>query len=168
MPPKPLTKFLSISIQYVLGNNTTLILPDIGQEPTFIMRKDKYRRGNPQLRQLLVRESARLMYEDGVVQYFDAKNLAAKKILGRGQKGSVSVRTTDLPSNGEISEEIHKLAQFYEGDNLHNRLFDMRVTGRSSTDGKPIVRISADSLMHILFNEHEESWNAHLQNIPSD
>lgn len=219
------------------------------------MRRNKYIKGNPQLRQMLVREAARLMYEEGVGQYHDAKHLAAKRILGRGQKGSFQTRTRDLPSNGEISEEVAAIARFHEGDSLTQRLFHMRVTalevmsclldysprligsvstgrirkgsdidlhvftdsiesltshidsldwdyegkqitirkgnafveythiyldqefpvelsvyprmelrirGRSSTDGKPIVRVSPDSLLQILLEEHGEAWGDYI------
>jgi hypothetical protein len=220
------------------------------------MRKNKYIKGNPQLRKMLIREAARLMYEDGVGQYHDAKHLAVKRILNQGKKGSTPLRTRDLPSNGEISDELSVLAQFYEGNTLTNRLFSMRVTalevmsaleqftprligsvstgkirkgsdidlhvftdsvatllwhlselgwhyetsvitirkgnafcdythvyfdrefpvelsvyprmelrvrGRSSTDGKPIVRLSSDSLLQILLNEHGEAWGNYIQ-----
>jgi len=70
-------------------------------------------------RHLLVREAARLMYEDGVTQYLDAKRKAAKRILGRPTK--------NLPSNGEISEALHNLAKFHQGDELNSTLFEMRL-----------------------------------------
>lgn len=220
------------------------------------MRRNKYIKGNPQLRQMLIREAARLMYEEGVDQYHDAKRLAAKRLLGRGQRGSFQPRTADLPSNGEISLEIATLARFHEGDSHDHRLFLMRVTalevmlqlsdysprligsvstgrvrqgsdidlhvftdnietlcvylntlglayeqkqvtirkgsvfveythiyldqsfpvelsvypsmelrirGRSSTDGKPIVRVSADRLLELLLEEHGEAWGRYLQ-----
>jgi hypothetical protein len=215
------------------------------------MRRNKYIKGNPQLRQMLTREAARLMYEEGVGQYHDAKHLAAKRILGRGQKGSFQPRTRDLPSNGEISEEVATLARFHEGDSLTQRLFlmriaalevmsslmdysprligsvstgrirkgsdidlhvftdsveqlillivslgweyekkqitirkgsafieythiyldqmfpvelsvyprnELRIRGRSSTDGKPIKRVSADSLLQLILEEHGDAW----------
>ena len=219
------------------------------------MRRTKHVKGNPQLRQLLVREAARLMYEDGVSQYHDAKTLAVKRILSRGRKGSAPIRTRDLPSNGEISEEIANLAQFHEGDSLNQQLFEMRIIaleimsqiadfsprligsvstgrvrqnsdidlhvftditeelfehlsilgwqyehknitvrrgsffveylhiyleqdfpielsvyskqemkirGRSSTDGKPIIRISSDALLKIILEEHPDAWRKHI------
>jgi len=70
-------------------------------------------------RYLLVREAARLMYEDGVTQYLDAKRKAAKRILGRPTK--------NLPSNGEISEALFNLAKFHQGDELNSTLFEMRL-----------------------------------------
>jgi len=164
-------------------------------------------------------------------------------------------RTKDLPSNGEIAEEIAALARFHEGDSLQQRLFLMRVTalemmlqlidfmprligsvstgrirkgsdidlhiftdsiealtarlnslnweyeqkaitvrkgnafidythiyldqnfpvelsvypcmemrvrGRSSTDGKPIIRVSSDSLLQLIMEEHGEAWNDYM------
>lgn len=92
------------------------------------MRRNKYVKGNPQLRKMLVREAARLMYEEGVDQYYDAKLLAVKRILGQGKRRVAQPRHRDLPSNGEISNELQALAQFHEGERLTDRLFTMRVT----------------------------------------
>ncbi len=39
---------------------------------------------------------------------------------------------------------------------------EVRVRGRSSTDGKPIVRISPDKLIQVLLCEHGEAWNEYL------
>ncbi|TQV81068.1 nucleotidyltransferase [Aliikangiella coralliicola] len=199
------------------------------------------------IRRLLVREAARLMYEEGVDQYLDAKRKAAKRILGK--------QTRDLPSNGEIAEELFQLSQFHQGDELEATLFEMRilamdvmenlaefsprligsvstgkvrqgsdidlhvftnslenlqahleaakwsyslkkiwiqksgrpaefthiyldfdypvelsiypeneirVRGRSSTDGKPIERLSASKLRDLVMNEHSEAWKEYI------
>ncbi|MDG9670992.1 nucleotidyltransferase [Hahella sp. CR1] len=74
---------------------------------------------NNRIRRLLVIEAARLMYEEGVDQYLDAKRKAAKRLVGG--------YTLHLPSNGEISEEIYRMARFEEPDAVTQRLFDMRV-----------------------------------------
>jgi predicted nucleotidyltransferase len=71
------------------------------------------------LRRLLVREAARLMFEEGVEQYLDAKRKAAKKILGK--------QKIHLPSNGEISDELYQLSLFHRGDELSETLFEMRL-----------------------------------------
>lgn len=71
------------------------------------------------LRRLLVREAARLMYEEGIEQYLDAKRKAAKKILGK--------QKIHLPSNGEISDELYQLSLFNRGDELSETLFEMRL-----------------------------------------
>lgn len=202
-----------------------------------------------------MREAARLMYEEDVTQYLDAKRMAAKRVLGRARKGATLVRVQDLPSNGEIAEELAKLARFYEGDTIRNRLFAMRLTAlemmqalqdfhpkligsvstgrirkgsdidihvftdslevleeqlehqkwnfekreveinnngklavythiyiehlfpvelsvyplseirvrtRSSTDGKPILRVGSKALVELLIREHEEEWRHYL------
>lgn len=220
------------------------------------MRNTRYVKGNPRIRQLLVREAARLMYEEHVKQYHDAKRMAAKRIFGQGNKGNTYVRSQDLPSNGEINDEVAKLANFHEGDNIAKQLFLMRVTAldimqtlerfnprligsvstgnikkssdidihlflehieelemqldalnwdyerknvtinrtgqyveythfylerqfpvelsvyhtseirvrtRSSTDGKPIKRISFDRLLQTLLDEHGDEWFSYLQ-----
>ncbi|MCP4701247.1 MAG: nucleotidyltransferase [Gammaproteobacteria bacterium] len=78
-------------------------------------------------RETLAREAARLMYEEGVNQYFDAKRLAAKRIFGRSGGRKMRYRPQDLPSNGEIQEKLVELAGFHEGTQRLQRLFAMRV-----------------------------------------
>ena len=198
-------------------------------------------------RELIAREAARLMYEEGVDQFLDAKQKAARRITGKA--GGV------LPSNGQISDELYQLAMFRQGDKHQQKLFEMRllaldvmehladfsprligsvstgrirdgsdvdlhvfvdhievlfnhlsmlewpyecrevwinaggkpncynhvylsfeypvelsvydtreirVRGRSSTDGKPIDRMSASRVRDLLMTEHEDAWQEHL------
>ncbi len=61
------------------------------------------RRGGPkQLRPQIAREAARLMYEEGVKEYFKAKHMAAKRVLGKSAGKKQRHRPAGLPSNGEI------------------------------------------------------------------
>lgn len=80
---------------------------------------------NQQLRRQLIKLAAKLMYEEGVNQYFDAKRIAARRLLKQG--GSGSFRVIDLPSNGEIADALAELADMHEGDARTARLFAMRV-----------------------------------------
>ncbi len=80
-----------------------------------------------ELRQTLAREAARLMYEEGVEQYFNAKHLAAKRLFGRASSKKLCYRPQDLPSNGEIQAALRELVQITEGDFSQQRLFAMRV-----------------------------------------
>ncbi len=216
------------------------------------MKKNKPK-GNPNLRIQLANEAARLMYEEQVEQYYDAKWLAVKRLFKQGSNRKW--RPQDLPSNGDIVEAIKKLADLYEGDSRADRLFAMRllaleimealadffprligsvstghvrkgsdidlhvftddvellerrlndlnycyeknrvairkghnvveylhiyldceypvelsvygcnerrVRGRSSTDGKPIIRIKAQTLQDMIIREHSEHWAALL------
>ena len=79
----------------------------------------KMRKKCNNLRELLIREAARLMFEEGVFQYLDAKKKAAKRILGK--------QTKALPSNGEIADELYQLSLFHRGNELFNTLFEMRL-----------------------------------------
>lgn len=217
------------------------------------MKNNRFDR-NTNIRQSLAQEAARLMYEDFVDQYYDAKRLAAKRLLHNGSKHQ-RYRPKDLPSNGEISHELKKLAALHEGDDLLHRLFSMRlcalevmdelenftprligsvstghirrgsdidlhvfcdelellkahidvlgwpytsamitiqksnqlvdythiyiqhrfpielsvypvneirVCGRSSTDGKKIIRLSAKRLQQLITDEHAEDWQSYL------
>jgi len=79
------------------------------------------------LRQSIAHEAARLMYEEGVDQYFDAKRLAAKRLFGRGGKKKMRYRPQDLPSNGEIQAALRQIVEIIEGELSQQRLFAMRV-----------------------------------------
>ncbi len=85
------------------------------------------RHGPGGLRGAITLEAARLMYEEGVKQYFTAKRLAARRILGRVGSRSLRYRPQDLPSNGEIRDALLGLAELAEGDSRTRRLFAMRV-----------------------------------------
>lgn len=84
-------------------------------------------KSNSQIRQILAKEAARLMYEEHVSQYFDAKKIAAKRLFGNGGTKAMQYRPKDLPSNGEISTEMAKLVELLE-DDLEQRLLAMRAT----------------------------------------
>lgn len=86
------------------------------------------------LRASLAHEAARLMYEEGVKQYFTAKKLAAKRLLGRTHGKKIRFRPKELPSNGEIQQSLLKLVQLYEGDDQIHRLFAMRVIALEMMD----------------------------------
>ncbi len=80
-----------------------------------------------QRRLLLAREAARLMYEEGVKQYLDAKRIAARRLWGIRGRRRLQFRPRDLPSNGEIRAELLELAARTEGSLRMQRLFAMRV-----------------------------------------
>jgi len=67
------------------------------------------------------------MYNEGVKQYFDAKRIATKRLLNRGGIKSNQSRPKDLPSNGEISEELAKLCDLLD-DDKEQRLLALRET----------------------------------------
>ena len=141
------------------------------------MKNNKHSKGNPQLRTMLTREAARLMYEEDIKQYHDAKRIAAKRLFGRGKKGTVQVRTKDLPTNGEIADEVATLARFHEGNNIDDQLFAMRVTalgimldlksfsprliGLVST-GR--VRKGSDIDLHVFADDHEQ-LETHIRSL---
>lgn len=79
------------------------------------------------LRAAIAQEAARLMYEESVKQYFTAKRLAARRLLGRVAGSRVRFRPADLPSNGEIRDALLALAELAEGSRRTRRLFAMRV-----------------------------------------
>src|SRR5947209_16146 len=79
------------------------------------------------LRGAVAAEAARLMYEEGVKQYFTAKRLAAKRLLGRVGGRRLRYRPSDLPSNGEIRDALLAIAELAEGSKRRRRLFAMRV-----------------------------------------
>lgn len=85
------------------------------------------RMGPGGLRGAIAAEAARLMYEEGVKQYFTAKRLASKRMFGRVGGRRMRYRPQDLPSNGEIRDALLILAEYAEGDGRTRRLFAMRV-----------------------------------------
>jgi hypothetical protein len=57
------------------------------------------------LRAAITQLAAQIMYGEDVKQYFTAKRLAAKRLLGRAAAGkTIRYRPRDLPSNGEIKK----------------------------------------------------------------
>lgn len=79
------------------------------------------------IRVRIAAEAARLMYEEDVKQYFTAKRMACKRILGRSGGRSVRYRPSDMPSNGEIRDALLALAELAEGSRRTRRLFAMRI-----------------------------------------
>ena len=81
------------------------------------MRKDDKIRG------MIAYEAARLMYEDGVREYRDAKRKAAKPF---GPEKALSLGS-HLPTNAEIHEELVKLIASREEEVLPERLLRLRL-----------------------------------------
>lgn len=79
------------------------------------------------LREATAQLAAQIMYGEGVKQYFTAKRLAAKRLLGRAGARGLRYRPRDLPSNGEIKAALLDLVEEIEGDLRTRRLFAMRV-----------------------------------------
>jgi hypothetical protein len=79
------------------------------------------------IRDLIACEAARLMYEDGVREYRDAKRKAAKRF---GPEQALSLGS-HLPTNAEIHEEFTKLLASREEDLLPGRLLRLRVSALS-------------------------------------
>lgn len=63
------------------------------------------------------------MVHEGVKQYFDAKRIAARRIIGKQYKYNPKY----LPSNGEISDAVHALGQLPDPQSHQQRLFRMRL-----------------------------------------
>jgi hypothetical protein len=76
------------------------------------------------IRRAIACEAARLMYEDGVREYRDAKRKAAKRF---GPEKALSLGS-HLPSNAEIHQELARLIASREENLLPNRLLKLRVT----------------------------------------
>jgi hypothetical protein len=79
------------------------------------------------LRAAIAQLAAQIMYGEGVKQYFTAKRIAAKRLLGQTGARGLRYRPRDLPSNGEIHDELLALAVEIEGERRTRRLFAMRV-----------------------------------------
>jgi hypothetical protein len=79
------------------------------------------------LRAALAQLAAQIMYGEDVKQYFTAKRLAAKRLLGQVNAKAIRYRPQDLPSNGEIKQALLELVTEIEGDGRTQRLFAMRI-----------------------------------------
>lgn len=76
-----------------------------------------------QIRQLIAKEAARLMYEEGVREYRDAKRKAARQFGA----GKALLLGSHLPSNAEIHAEVERLLNLYEEQVLPERLLKLRL-----------------------------------------
>jgi hypothetical protein len=82
---------------------------------------------NGGLRAAIAQLAAQIMYGEDVKQYFTAKRLAAKRLLGQSSAKNLRYRPQDLPSNGEIKAALLELVTEIEGDGRTRRLFAMRI-----------------------------------------
>lgn len=80
-------------------------------------------RKTDKIRDLIACEAARLMYEDGVGEYRDAKRKAAKRF---GPEKALSLGS-HLPSNAEIHQALANLISTREEDLLPERLLKLRL-----------------------------------------
>jgi hypothetical protein len=79
------------------------------------------------VRAVIAKLAAEIMLTEEVKQYFTAKRLAAKRLLGRSGAKGLRFRPRDLPSNGEIKDALLALVIEIEGDSRTKRLFAMRI-----------------------------------------
>lgn len=75
------------------------------------------------IRRIIAQEAARLMYEDGIREYRDAKRKAAKPF---GHEKTLSLGS-HLPSNAEIHAELVRLIGIYEEKVLPERILKLRL-----------------------------------------
>jgi len=126
------------------------------------------------LRARIAGEAARLMYEEGVKQYFTAKRMAARRLLGKVAGKRMRYRPADLPSNGEIRDALLSLSELAEGSRRTRRLFAMRIVAlealRALAPFEPRL-IGSVSTGHIrrgsdidiqVFTDNEEPLERHL------
>lgn len=83
----------------------------------------EYMKKEDRIRRLIAREAARLMYEEGVREYRDAKRKAARQF---GAEKALALGS-HLPSNAEIHAELERLIGVYEGEVQPGRLLHMRL-----------------------------------------
>lgn len=140
-------------------------------------QRGKRNTATSQLRKIIAREAAAIMYREEIKQYFDAKRIATRRLLSRGGIKSGQYRPKDLPSNGEISDELAKLVDLLEDDKelrlmalreaaiavMHElQEFSPRLIGSVST-GR--IRQGSDIDLHVFTDSIEplESTLQHLQ-----
>ncbi len=117
------------------------------------------------------------MYEEGVKQYFTAKRMAARRLLGKVAGKRMRFLPADLPSNGEIRDALLSLAELAEGGRRLLRLFTMRVLALETMSCllpfEPRL-IGSVSTGHVrrgsdidiqVFSDHEELLENHLASL---
>ncbi|EYF05959.1 nucleotide-binding enzyme [Chondromyces apiculatus] len=122
-------------------------------------------------------EAARLMVDEGVDQYFTAKRIAAKRVLGRVEGKRTRFRPADLPSNGEIRDAVLVLSEHAEGSQRTRRLFALRIVAleamRALAPFSPRligsvstghIRRGSDVDLHV-FPAAEEALDRHLRGL---
>ena len=72
-------------------------------------------------RRTIAAEAARLMAEDGTLDYADAKRIASKPFARSGQR-------VDLPDNEEIEDELRTYQGLFQGDEQRVHVRDLRET----------------------------------------
>lgn len=80
-------------------------------------------KGTDTIRLMIAQEAARLMYEEGIAEYRDAKRKAAKRF---GPEAALSLGS-HLPSNAEIHREVQRLVAIHEGEAVPERLMRLRI-----------------------------------------
>ncbi|MCB9796401.1 MAG: nucleotide-binding enzyme [Alphaproteobacteria bacterium] len=129
------------------------------------------------LREQVIWEAARLMCREEVGSYYDAKRMAADRVLGHAGARSLAMRPGSLPSNGEVRAAILLLAERSEGAARRARLFSMRVLAlevmEALEDFQPRligsvasghVRRGSDVDLHV-FTEDEDALIAELEDL---
>ncbi len=117
------------------------------------------------IREEIAQDAARLMYEEGVKEYRDAKRKAAHR-FGRHKALSLG---SHLPSNAEVHAELVQLIKRYEGEVLPERLLQLRLLAlkylvffapyRPLLVGsvlKGAVRANSDIDLHLFADDPEE------------
>ena len=121
------------------------------------------------LRAAIAQLAAQIMYGEEVKQYFTAKRLAAKRILGQTGARGIRYRPRDLPSNGEIKDALLALVDEIEGEARTRRLFAMRVVALEAMEelvpfhprligsvATGHVRCGSDVDIHVFANDAED------------
>ncbi|WP_146203411.1 nucleotidyltransferase [Leucothrix pacifica] len=122
-----------------------------------------------QIRMLLIREAARLMVEENVTQYLDAKKLAAKRLFRKPLK--------NLLSNKEVADAVYQMTHLLNAEALDQQLHEMRQIAinvmRELSDFSPRligsvstgrIRESSDIDIHV-FVDHIESLLIFLDHL---
>ena len=110
--------FFNVSANYPFASSLNVVSYRASSAILSIMRKDDKIRG------MIAYEAARLMYEDGVREYREAKRKAAKRF---GPEKALSLGS-HLPTNAEIHEELARLIAAREEEVLPERLLRLRLT----------------------------------------
>jgi hypothetical protein len=138
------------------------------------------------LRAAIAQLAAQIMYGQEVKQYFTAKRLAAKRLLGASGGKKLRYRPVDLPSNGEIKEALLELVIEIERTERSRRLFAMRIvaleamaplapfvprligsvaTGHVRSGSDIDLHVFADDASDVERHVHDLGWTYEVQRV---
>ena len=73
------------------------------------------------------------------------------------------IKQVTIQKFNELRDYTHvHMTEVFDIEISVHKVFERRVAQRSSTDGKPIVRVKTNQLRDLIIREHPEEWTEYL------